>query len=83
MALSIKDPEVDQLARELANRTGETLTDAIRVALRERLRREQGKVKVTDLGQELAAIRQRCATFPVLDDRSPDDIIGYDKQGLP
>jgi hypothetical protein len=32
MALSIKDPEADRLARELAARTGETLTEAIVVA---------------------------------------------------
>ena len=40
MALSIKDPEADRLARELATRTGETLTQAVVVALRERLARE-------------------------------------------
>jgi antitoxin VapB len=37
MALSLKDPEADRLAREIADRTGETLTGAIVVALRERL----------------------------------------------
>ena len=35
MALSLKDPEADRLAREIADRTGETLTGAIVVALRE------------------------------------------------
>lgn len=41
MALSIKTDEADRLARELARLTGETLTDSITKALRERLEREQ------------------------------------------
>jgi hypothetical protein len=39
MPLSIKDPEADRLARALARRTGETLTEAAINALRERLER--------------------------------------------
>ena len=38
MALSIKSEEADRLARELARRTGETMTEAVTVALRERLK---------------------------------------------
>ena len=38
MALSIKDPETDRLARDLAKATGESLTDAINGALRDKLR---------------------------------------------
>ncbi|MGV0990989.1 MAG: type II toxin-antitoxin system VapB family antitoxin [Mycobacterium sp.] len=83
MALSIKDPEADRLARELAARTGETLTEAIVVALRERLARETGRTAAIPLGEELAAIRRRCAGLPVLDDRCADHIIGYGEQGLP
>ena len=41
MALCIKDPEADRLARELARQTGESLTQAVVVALRERLQRER------------------------------------------
>jgi len=41
MALSIKTEEADQLARELAKLKGETMTEAITVALRERLARER------------------------------------------
>jgi hypothetical protein len=43
MALSIKSDEADQLARELAAETGETLTDAVVIALRERLDREHAR----------------------------------------
>jgi antitoxin VapB len=39
MALSIKTEEADRLARELSRLTGETMTDAITQAMRERLER--------------------------------------------
>lgn len=83
MALSIKDPEADRLARELAAKTGETLTEAVVVALRERLARQTGRARVVPLREELAAIRQRCSALPVLDQRTGDEIIGYDDEGLP
>ena len=83
MALSIEDPEADRLARELAARTGETLTQAIVVALRERLARESGRTKAVPLSDELAAIRRRCAALPVVDARSADEILDYDRHGLP
>lgn len=83
MALSIKDPEADRLARELAARTGESLTEAVVVALRERLARQTGRTGATALREELAAIRRRCAALPIVDDRSPDEILGYDDRGLP
>lgn len=83
MALSIKDSEADRLARELAARTGETLTEAVVVALRERLTREQGRVRAVPLREELAAIRRRCADLPVIDDRTAEQILGYDERGLP
>lgn len=83
MALSIKDPEADRLARELAARTGETLTEAILIALRERLARQTGRTQSGSLGEELAAIRRRCAALPVLDSRTADEILGYEEHGLP
>lgn len=83
MALSIKDPEADRLARELAARTGETLTEAVVVALRERLARQAGRTGVIPLRDELAAIRRRCAALPASGDRSPEEIIGFDDRGLP
>jgi len=82
MALSIKDPEADRLARELAARTGETLTEAIVVALRERLAREVGRIGSVPLREELATVRRRCAALPVLDARTSDEILGYDERGL-
>lgn len=83
MALSIKDPEADRLARELAARTGETLTEAVVVALRERLARHAGRTRPVPLHEDLAAIRRRCAALPVIDSRSAEEILGYDERGLP
>ena len=83
MALSIKHPEADRLARRLAEHIGESLTDAIITALRERLRREQGRTRVPRLHDEIGAIRQRCAALAVKDRRSADEVLGYDATGLP
>ena len=83
MPLSIKDPETERLARELAQRTGESLTMATRKALEERLRRVGATRRRATLLEDLAAIRRRCAALPVLDDRTADAILGYDAHGLP
>ncbi len=82
MALSIKNPEVDQLARELAGLTGETMTEAILQSLKERLRREQGKAYPIPLHEEIQVIRERCAALAVVDEREPDEILGYDANGI-
>jgi antitoxin VapB len=85
MALSIRDPETDRLARELAGLTGETMTQAIRKALEERLARQR-RARAADLAQRRAAAMatlERIWAVPALDNRSPDEIIGYDEHGLP
>lgn len=76
MALTIEDPEVDRLVRELAETTGENPTEALRQALRERIEREQGRKRTPGLREELRAIRERCAKLPVIDARSSEEIIG-------
>jgi antitoxin VapB len=81
--LSIKDPETDRLARELASITGENLTTAVANALSERLERVRGLPGSQDLVAELIAIARRAAAMPVLDDRPEEEIIGYDEYGLP
>lgn len=81
MAFSIKNPEADLLARELAATTGESLTEAVLVALRERLEREQRRKR--PLTGRLLAVGARNRHLPVLDDRSAEEILGYDERGLP
>ena len=83
MALSIKHPEADRLARELSNYTGESITEVVLKALRERLQREKGRVRTPNLKEELLEMGKRCAALPDLDTRSPDEILGYDEHGLP
>lgn len=83
MPLSIKNPEADRLARELAARTGESITDAVINALRDPLRREAGRARVSRLADELGRIGERCAALPVLDARAAEEILGYDENGLP
>ena len=83
MALSIKHPEADRLARRLAKRTGEGLTEAVLKAIQERLEREDRKAGPRSVKKELAEFQERLSRLPVLDHRSPDEIIGYDENGLP
>ncbi len=84
MAISLKDPETDRLARAVAALTGESLTDAIRNALADRLAREnlRRRGQTPGLAQKLHAIGAHCAGLPDLDGRTPDEIVGYDEQGL-
>jgi antitoxin VapB len=82
MALSIKDPEADRLARQVAKATGETLTAAVIQSLRERLARVRRR-RGPGLAEEVLKIGRRCARLPVKDRRPPNEIIGYDEDGLP
>lgn len=83
MALNIRNPEAERLADELARRTGETKTQAVIQALRDRLARVRRQRPGRRLADELNDIARRCASLPVLDRRAPDEILGYDDQGLP
>ena len=83
MAISLKDPETDRLAREVVALTGETLTEAIRKALAERLERELlRRGQPGDLVDRLREIGQHCASLPDFDTRTPDEIAGYDETGM-
>ncbi|MGC1414884.1 MAG: type II toxin-antitoxin system VapB family antitoxin [Candidatus Acidiferrum sp.] len=83
MPLSIKNPETEELAREISKETGESITDAITIALRDRLQRLRGRRHAKNLIQEVDDILYRVDALPTLDDRSEDEILGYDSQGLP
>ena len=83
MAISLKDAETDRLAREVAALTGETLTEAVRKALAERLDRERRRRDAKGLIERLNEIASHCAALPDVDARSADEIIGYDDLGLP
>jgi antitoxin VapB len=84
MVLNIKNPEAHKLAQELAEVTGQTITQAVTEALRDALLKaqQQRRERNETLLARLEAIARHCASLPVRDDRSPDDILGYDEQGL-
>jgi len=83
MALNIKDPTADRLARELAAMTGESITTAVTVAVRERLERIGRTAPPEVRLQAIMRISERAAARPVIDDRTDEEILGYDEDGLP
>ena len=83
MALSIKSIETEHLAREIAAKTGESLTGTIQKALEERLERLNNNRRSQALTAQIDDILRRVDAMPDLVARTPDEIIGYDKDGLP
>ena len=79
MVLSIKSAAADQLARELAELTGESITEAVVESLRARLDAERRRQR----DRSLDDIIERFQQLPRLDEREPDEVIGYDEHGLP
>lgn len=82
MALSIKTDEADRLARELAEATHETLTQAVTTALRERLERVRSEQR-SEYEERLRRLVEEYQALELRDERSADEIIGYDEHGLP
>jgi antitoxin VapB len=87
MALSIRNPETEALARDVARIMGTSITEAITESLRERakalapLRQKHSRAQLArDAG--LARIVAKFGKG-LVDQRSADDIIGYDEHGLP
>jgi antitoxin VapB len=83
MALNIKDERTDYLAREVAKQAGESLTEAIRTALEERLQRLSGKKTATTRKEKLFEILRRVDSLPRQNDLTEDEILGYDEHGIP
>lgn len=83
MALSIRNPKAEKLARELAAESGENITQAITHALEERLQRLRGRSTSIDLAEEIMKISKRCSEIPDKDQRSFDEILAYDPTGVP
>ena len=82
MPLNIRSEETEELANALAKLTGETKTEAVTQALRERIQRVRRARTKRRLADELDEIALHCATLPLLDRRSADEIMGYDENGL-
>ena len=84
MGLNIKNEETRRLAGELARLTGETMTGAITVALRERLERERHERSIEVRVRKLRAAAERCANLlgPGPSAVEHGDVL-YDERGLP
>jgi antitoxin VapB len=82
MALSIKTDEADELARALTAATGETITEAVTVALRERLERIRER-QDDDFRARIASLQADFRRYDTHDPRTDDELIGYDEKGLP
>ena len=83
MSLNIKKDKTHKLARELAELTGESVTDAVTVALEERLERIR-RERNLDLEERLLAIGRDVASRLKEPYRSIDHAeLLYDERGLP
>lgn len=80
--LNIKNPEAREIATELSQLMGESVTQVVTTALREKLERETKKRSREGLAERLLEIGRRASALPVLDPRDPDEML-YDEFGLP
>jgi antitoxin VapB len=80
MALSIKNPEADRLAKELAKATGQTVTEAVTQALHASLKIAKARRAAVE---DVSDIQALVAELPDRDPRSPHDVIDHDDFGLP
>jgi antitoxin VapB len=84
MALSIKNSIVEEKARELAQRSGKSITDALNDSLDLALQRQRSQQRLTkkeELFAKVKEIQKRVAALPVLDNRTDDEILGYNEYG--
>lgn len=82
MAINIKDKETEHLVRSIGKLTGRGITETIKLgmlALHKSL--SASKDSATQRRSRIAAIREQTARLPVLDNRSADEILGYDDSG--
>ncbi|MEZ5805908.1 MAG: type II toxin-antitoxin system VapB family antitoxin [Rhizobiaceae bacterium] len=85
MALSIKNPDVERMARELSRRRGVSVTEAIRQSLEREVERERRIPRHApgELAARLMVIAERAAALPRVSDLTDDEILGYDEFGVP
>jgi len=83
MALSIKNPRTEALARELSRESGESVTEAITQPLEDRLARLRELRKANGRRAQITMILAMIDAIPEVDRRPADEILGYDQDGLP
>jgi antitoxin VapB len=95
VALLIQNPEAERLLRETAARTGQSVDDVVIKALNGTQAKEHQEqvanatrwktfpVNDERVSEAIREFREAVAGLPILDDRSADEILGYDESGLP
>lgn len=83
MHLNIKNNEAHRLAVDLSRLTGESLTAAVTTAIKERLERERRRTGREGVAERIMELSRRYAHVPNIEGADPDEILGYDENGLP
>ena len=83
MGISIKHDAYERAIRELASDDNVSLTEAIGQAVLEKLERKRSVAPRESYMDRVRRAHAMIAHLPILDDRTPDEIIGYDEHGLP
>lgn len=83
MALNLKNPAAEQLAQDVARETGESLTEAVTVALRDRLARVRHDAVQPHLYADIEQIQAFVRELPDLGSANPDEILYDPPTGLP
>ena len=83
MPLYIKNKATEQLARQVAGETGETLTEAIQKSLQERWERLKRRRKGHILTGQIEDLLRRVDALPALDWHPENEILGYGEDGIP
>ncbi len=82
MAVLIKDAEVDRLVRQLARRTGESITEAVRKAAAERIARlPLSPSQIAERRRRMRTLLVKLDAMPTVDHRTPDEIVGTNDRG--
>jgi antitoxin VapB len=83
------DRETERLAKEVAKAKGKPVAIVVRDAI-EASAREAGllvapprRLTAAEKRNRLLQISERSAARPIIDARTPDEILGYDERGLP
>lgn len=83
MSLNIKNPETHALAAELAERLGSTLTEAVTIALKDRLARERRDAVIAERKATLTRSARRIADMIGPEGLPDHDAVLYDEHGMP
>ena len=77
--LYIKNPAAHRLAEQVSKRMGVTLSDAVIAALEDKLDKTGRPLNRANVD----ALCAKIGALPVVDARTPEEILGYDDLGIP